>query len=139
MKVAATAVVGFALCLAGSAVQAGGGKADVKKLQGKWTGMGEGGTVVVLEFSKDSFTFTMGDKGSFKGTFKTGTAKKPYEIDLAVSEGPEAKYKGKTSLGIWEFDGDTLKWCGAEPGNTTRPTTFDEKGKNLCVTFKRTK
>lgn len=35
-------------------------------------------------------------------------AKNPKTIDMIFTEGPE---KGKTSLGIYELDGDNLKIC----------------------------
>jgi len=38
--------------------------------------------------------------------------KKPKAIDYMMTEGPT---KGKTHLGIYELDGDTVKFCFAAP------------------------
>ena len=47
--------------------------------------------------------------------------KKPKTQDF--SQTSEGENKGKTTLGIYEIDGDTLKTCSAEPGKD-RPTEF---------------
>ena len=53
---------------------------------------------------------------------------------------PREKTKGKTTLSIYEIEGDTLKICSVEPGKD-RPTEFSSKpgsGHFLRV-FKREK
>ena len=51
------------------------------------------------------------------------------------------KLNGKTALGIYELDGDTLKWCANEPGGNERPKKFSSEAgtKYLLVTLKREK
>src|SRR5437868_4364668 len=87
---------------------AAGGKDDQAKLQGKWVGELKG-EKITLTCDKDKFTFEFGEKAVFKGTFKIDPAKKPRHIDLAVKDGP--MFEGQTAHGIYELDGDTLKWC----------------------------
>ncbi len=68
-------------------------------------------------------TITMGGQLYFKAKFKIDPAKKPKTIDYAMTEGPT---KGKTHLGIYELDGDTVKFCFAAPGKD-RPTKLESK------------
>ena len=91
-----------------------------------------------LTFTGDTFTVARDGEARIKGTFKTDATKKPKTIDWIVKEGRNA---GKTIVGIYELDGDTLKWCGAEPGSTERPTELSsgEGSKRLFVTLKREK
>jgi uncharacterized protein (TIGR03067 family) len=65
-------------------------------------------------------TITMGGTVFFKAKFTIDPAKKPKAIDYEMTEGPT---KGKTHLGIYELDGDTVKFCFAAPG-AARPTEF---------------
>jgi len=76
-----------------------------------------------------------GKKVHGKGTISLDAGKSPKEVDTKFSEGPIA---GKTSLGIYELDGDTLKSCVAEPGDP-RPKTFaSRRGTRLMlVVYKR--
>jgi uncharacterized protein (TIGR03067 family) len=47
-------------------------------------------------------------------------SKKPKAIDYVVTEGD---HKGKKLLGIYELDGDTVKFCFAPP-DKERPSDF---------------
>jgi uncharacterized protein (TIGR03067 family) len=79
-----------------------------------------------------------GEKVLFEGTIKVDPTKTPKTEDATqVSEGES---KGKTTLSIYEIEGDTLKICSAEPGKD-RPAEFLSKpgsGHFLRV-FKREK
>jgi uncharacterized protein (TIGR03067 family) len=68
-------------------------------------------------------TITFGGQVYFKARFSIDPAKKPRAIDYTMTEGPT---KGKTHLGIYELDGDTVKFCFAAPGGE-RPTDFTAK------------
>ena len=68
-------------------------------------------------------TVTLGGRVYFKAKFKIDPSKKPKSIDYTMTEGPT---KGKTHLGIYELDGDTVKFCFAAPGKE-RPTDFTAK------------
>jgi len=67
------------------------------------------------------------------GTIKIDAAKKPAHIDLKP-----AKDGDPTMLGIFEIDGDTLKWCFS---SKKRPEKFEapEGSDNLLMIFKRVK
>ena len=60
---------------------------------------------------------------------------------LEVKESRGGRDDGKTAKGIYELDGDTLKWCTASPGKGERPTGFtaDAGSERLFVTLKREK
>jgi uncharacterized protein (TIGR03067 family) len=121
-------------------------KDDKEKLQGTWRAVSaeEGGKEDpkakenTLTFDGDNWTIKENDKVRWKGTLKVDSTKKPKTIDMAVTEPPP--FAGKTSLGIYELDGDNLKWCAAEPGEKERPKEFATKGThNLMVVLKREK
>ena len=61
-------------------------------------------------------------------------------MDATIDEGE--KFVGKTSLIIYAFEGDNLKWCAAEPGQESRASEFPDKegdDKYLYCVFKRVK
>ena len=68
-------------------------------------------------------TITINGQVYFKAKFAIDPTKKPKAIDYTMTEGPT---KGKTHLGIYEVDGDTVKFCFAAPGEE-RPTAFTAK------------
>ena len=74
-----------------------------------------------LKIRGDKFTVA-GENAdaAFSGTFKVDPSKKPKTIDVTFSDGPE---KGKTTLGIYELEGDTYKAC-VDPNGKTRPSEF---------------
>lgn len=86
-------------------------------------------------FKKDGkMTLTGGPNGELKDAdFKLDPAAKLKTIDLIMD--------GRTALGIYELDGDTLKLCVAEGDKATRPEEMkaDGKARIAVVTFKREK
>jgi uncharacterized protein (TIGR03067 family) len=68
-------------------------------------------------------TITFGGQIYFKAKFSIDPTKKPKSIDYTMTAGPT---KGKTHLGIYEFEGDTVKFCFAAP-DRDRPTDFTAK------------
>ena len=68
-------------------------------------------------------TIMIGGQVYFKAKFSIDSTKKPKAIDYMMTEGFT---KGKTHLGIYELDGDTVKFCFAAPGKD-RPTEFTAK------------
>ena len=108
-------------------------KKEMAQLEGEWSMMsGEAnGTAMPKEtvktgkrVAKDGeTTITFGDLVFFKAKFSIDPTKKPKAIDYTMTEGPT---KGKTHLGIYELDGDTVKFCFAATGQD-RPTDFTAK------------
>jgi uncharacterized protein (TIGR03067 family) len=75
-----------------------------------------------LTVKGDAFTMTTA-AATYKGTFKIDGTKKPKTMDMTFTDGPE---KGKTSLGIYEIDGDAWKICIGLTGKE-RPKEFTTK------------
>ena len=108
-------------------------KKEMAQLEGAWSMVsGEANGVAMPKetvasgkrVAKDGeTTITFGEQVYFKAKFTIDPTKKPKAIDYAMTEGPT---KGKTHLGIYEVDGDTVKFCFAAPGKD-RPTDFTAK------------
>jgi uncharacterized protein (TIGR03067 family) len=80
-----------------------------------------------------------GDKIIMEGTVKKINAtKKPKTIDSEITAGDN---KGKTILGIYELEGDTLRICVVLPGKGERPTEFSAGAGSGCAltVYKREK
>ena len=116
-------------------------KNDLKKLDGTWvlaSGENDGKKISAdtlktgqLTIDGDKHTVKVGDT-TYKGTHKLDPTAKPKTIDITPTNGDN---KGKTSLGIYDLDGDTLKICWA-PAGKDRPTEFksaDGSGVFLAV------
>jgi uncharacterized protein (TIGR03067 family) len=82
-------------------------------------------------------TVTLGAVVLLKAKITVDPSKKPKRIDYTIIDGGP---KGKTQLGIYELDGDTVKLCIAWPG-MDRPVDFrtqEGDGRTLDV-WKRVK
>ena len=108
-------------------------KNEQAKLQGEWvmvSGQRDGQSFpedLRATFKRvaegDETTVTMGGQLFLKAKFVLDPSKKPKAIDYSVTGGP---YAGKTQLGIYEFEGDQIKFCFSTPGKD-RPTDFTTK------------
>jgi uncharacterized protein (TIGR03067 family) len=89
-----------------------------------------------LVMDDGKYTVTVG-KNPDKGTVKLDPSKKPKEMDIVGTEGPN---KGKTFLAIYEKTDDTLRICYDLSGKA-RPTEFKTaKGtQQFLVTYNREK
>jgi uncharacterized protein (TIGR03067 family) len=89
-----------------------------------------------LVMDDGKYTVTVGTNPD-KGTVKLDPSKKPKEMDIVGTEGPN---KGKTILAIYEKTDDTLRICYDLSGKA-RPTEFKTtKGTQLfLVTYQREK
>lgn len=103
------------------------------ELEGAWVG---------CEIRKPLIDWTLTIKGSqfslvredsslwYKGLLKLNKNCRLKKIDLVVTETAVQISGGKTSLGIYEVDGDTLTIIATDPGDHLRPLSFDEPGKS---------
>jgi uncharacterized protein (TIGR03067 family) len=124
-------------------------KQDKEKLQGTWkavTAQERGETRDdaedrLLIFSGDEFRVKKGDDIIVKGKFKIDASKRPKEIDMEITDARKDDLNGKTALGIYELEGNTLKWCASEPGGMERPKEFSSNAENkhILATLKREK
>jgi uncharacterized protein (TIGR03067 family) len=130
MRVTVLAII---LVVAGSAGAQDAGKKEMAQLEGEWSMVsGEANGFSLPEETvktgkrvakKGETTIFMGGRVYFKAKFSIDPAKKPKAIDYMMTEGPT---KGKTHLGIYKLDGDTVQFCFAAPGKD-RPTDFTAK------------
>jgi uncharacterized protein (TIGR03067 family) len=141
----------FAYCLfVGSSTLAGkpddAAEADLKAMVGKWKVEkaelgGKDATAVVKDVKLE-----LAEGGKYKldllgqkdeGTFSVDPSKKPAEMDIKGTEGPN---KGKTIKTIYKLDGDTLIVC-YELGGGERPAKFEMKAdsKLFLAVYKREK
>lgn len=108
-------------------------QADLALLQGRWlmvsgsadgtdlpTGMMKNSTRLC---EKDETTVILAGQLMMKARFTLNPSTKPKSIDYKVTSGLNA---GKTQLGIYAFEGDTVKFCFSAPGNE-RPADFATK------------
>jgi uncharacterized protein (TIGR03067 family) len=103
-------------------------KKDSEQLQGEWSMLSPDGSGETIPDSKrvckgDETTVTFGGQLMMKAKFTLDPSKKPTTIDYSVTDGLN---NGKTLLGIYELDGDTVKFCFSAPGKD-RPTDFTAK------------
>jgi uncharacterized protein (TIGR03067 family) len=121
-------------------------KEDQKVLEGTWQPVsGEQAgekfpdellKTIKLVITDGKYNVTVG-KQADKGTITLDAGKKPKEMDLMGTEGPN---KDKKILAIYEVTDDTLKVCYNLEGKE-RPKEFKTKegGKDLVLTYKRVK
>src|SRR5688500_13512690 len=88
---------------------------DRERLQGTW-GFVSGRREAELIVCGDHYTMRFRNGDVYVGTFQLDPTSRPRAMDLVIREGPDA-FRGKTALAIYEFDGDHLIWCPAEPGS----------------------
>ena len=108
-------------------------KNDLAQLQGEWVMVsgnrdGQALSADMLKNSKrlcknDETTVVVGGQLLMKAKFTLAPAEKPKGIDYRIIGGANA---GKTQLGIYELDGDTVKFCFSPPGKD-RPIDFATK------------
>jgi len=100
------------------------------------------GTWVGCEVRKPLIDWTLTIKGNqfslvredlnvwYKGFLRLNKNCRLKKIDLEVINTALQRSNGKTSLGIYEVDGDTLTIIATEPGDHLRPLSFDEPCKS---------
>jgi uncharacterized protein (TIGR03067 family) len=121
------------LVLAGFVAAQDAVKKEMAQLEGAWSMLsGEANGVAMPKelvatgkrTAKDEeTTILIGGQVYFRAKFRIDPSKTPKAIDYTMTEGPT---KGKIHLGIYELEGDTVKFCFAAPG-TDRPTEFTAK------------
>jgi uncharacterized protein (TIGR03067 family) len=110
-------------------------KKDLEAMKGTWTVVSaerDGKKIADAQLQGVTVTFDADGKVSaqrqgqtlFEGTVTIDPTKKPKTVDTTQTS--EGDNKGKTALGIYELEGDTMKICSADFGKE-RPTEFSSK------------
>jgi uncharacterized protein (TIGR03067 family) len=122
-------------------------KKDLAQLQGEWSMVSfeiDGKASPPEDVKKgrrtcrgNETTLTSDGQLLIKAKFTLDPAKKPKAIDYQSLDGV---WNGMSLLGIYEVEGDTLKFCVAEPG-VDRPKEFSAKqgSRQILVVWKREK
>ena len=147
------ALVAVALLVLGAGVLAAGGeddaiKKDRKLMAGTWRVISyekDGKKTPAEQLEKTRSIFSADGKAMvqregktiIKGNFKIDPTKKPKQSEATYTEG---ELKGKTVLGIYEVDGDSMRICFSISGKD-RPTEFSSKpdSGHVLIVYKRDK
>jgi len=116
-------------------------KKELEKFQGSWALVSENADSArwTLVYEGDKAQAYEGGRLDNKGVLKIDPSKIPKTYEYTPSEG---SIKGDTVLGIYEFDGDTLRICYVYgSSNKPRPTEFSigPKGDADLSVWKRKK
>lgn len=117
---------------------------DRRKLEGTWQGFiaePRGERPGPVRFSEvvigpERIRATRGDGTSMgEGTYRLGSTGRMRTLD---SMGTAGEPRGKSFLGIYEVQGDTLRWCVSNPGRP-RPEEFASRpgGGQFLLVLKR--
>jgi uncharacterized protein (TIGR03067 family) len=108
---------------------------DKAKLQGSWTftrieqdGETIGAETIadfVLVFEGDKYFLKQGERVAEEGTFALHPEQSPRQIDFKILKGRDA---GQRQLGLYKFEGETLRLAAARPGESDRPRSFETEG-----------
>lgn len=129
MRVSRGGALLAALLAVGAAPQGGPAPVSAKDLEGAWAGMRftEGRGEDPSKGAKVEFTFK-GDllAGRKESGSLIGEATFRIEGRHLDATGTTGGYRGKTYLGIFKLEGDTLTWCisGVAGRNAKRPRDF---------------
>jgi uncharacterized protein (TIGR03067 family) len=113
-------------------------RGDLKKLEGKWTAASGQGGEVTYTFKGKTVKIEAPSRTYEMTVTLDATAKPEKSIDFKIDEGPDDA-KGKTSKGIYKFDGnDKFVFCFRPEGD--RPDKYEQIGYEQIVTeLKRAK
>jgi uncharacterized protein (TIGR03067 family) len=111
---------------------------DLKKLEGKWTAESGNGGKVTYTFKGDKLKVEAPTRSYEMVVTLDAKAKPEKSIDCKIVEAPDDA-KGKTSKGIYKFDGsDKFTFCFRPEGD--RPDKYEQIGYEQIVTeLKRAK
>lgn len=102
------------------------------ELEGSWVGCEVRRPLIdwTLTIKGNQFNLVREDLNMwYKGFLRLNKNCRLKKIDLEVIDTAVQISNGKTSLGIYEVDGDFLTIMATEPGDHLRPLSFDEPGK----------
>jgi len=96
-------------------------------LQGTWVGSEVDGRTGEWTFaiSENQLAATGPDKEWYKGTLSLDNKPTPMQANFAIVDCSKPDYVGKTALGIYKLEANTLTFAASEPGATTRPASFE--------------
>jgi uncharacterized protein (TIGR03067 family) len=110
---------------------------DLDRLQGAWVSVA-GRHEINLLIAGSHFAVKFKNGPVYMGTLRLDPNQAPRAMDMVITEGPE-RHQWKTSLCIYEMEGDLLRWCPGEPGRKDRLTDFPSQSQAdyYCTVFRR--
>jgi uncharacterized protein (TIGR03067 family) len=153
MKTRLLALLAVFLLLAADDPKEDAVKEEMKKLEGTWRTVStvsngkawpeDKHKAITLTLKADGTWIMKDDKESWDGTFTVDPSKKPKTGNYV---GLNGKFKGSTTLDIYELDGDTLKFCyvvvpTGKESTKERPSKFasEEGSGHILSVMKREK
>src|SRR5262249_32630863 len=133
-KHAAMGLAVAALVVVGPSVRGAEDKdgGDLKKLEGKWTAKSGDGGKVTYTFTGKTLKIEAPSREDAMTVTLDAAAKPEKTIDFKIDEAPDDA-KGKTSKGIYKFDGnDKFIFCFRPEGD--RPDKYEQIGYEQIVT-----
>lgn len=102
---------------------------DMKLLQGNWSGTAPGFGEFKMTVSGDKYDLKeIYSVLYYKGTFTLNETTTPKQIDFLVKESSIAEYNGTTARAIYEIENGKFRFASYNPGDTERPSDFNEPG-----------
>ena len=126
-KIYLTFLICFLLFYVSCSKDTTGNNNNITELEGTWIGYEIDGKndEWTLSFSGNNYeSHNQNYEEFYNGTFTINTEILPKQIDLLFEECSCPEYVGKTALGIYEIEGDTLTYASNPPGFNSRPTEF---------------
>ena len=103
--------------------------ADWKLLQGLWSGSAPGLGEFKMAISGGKFDLKeLYSDLYYKGTFTLNETTKPKQIDFLIKDSSIAQNKRVTARAIYEIENDNFRFASYNPGDTARPSDFNEPG-----------
>ena len=101
------------------------------ELEGSWVGCEVRGAHIdwTLTVEDTHFRLVREDSGLwYMGLIRLNLNCRLNKIDMVIDDTSIPALRGKTVLGIFEIDGDSLTIASSQPGGHSRPQSFGEPG-----------
>ncbi|MGD2269678.1 MAG: hypothetical protein PVI06_04705 [Desulfobacterales bacterium] len=110
------------------------------ELEGTWVGYADGKSPAdwILTIKGDYYNLVREDSTTwYRGQIKLNNNCLLKKIDFEISDTSVQAHYGKTLLGIYKLEAETLTIVTGEPGDQLRPRSFDEYEKAVVFIFAR--
>lgn len=108
------------------------------ELEGTWFGYADGKSPAdwTLTIKGDQYDLIREDSNIwYRGQIKLNSNCLLKKIDFEITDASNQTYNGKTTLGIYKIEEDTLTIVAGNPGEQLRPLSFDEIEKTVVYIF----
>jgi len=108
-------------------------------LEGKWVGSEVNGRAGewIFVISENQLAGTGPNEEWYKGTLSLDSKTTPKQANFVIADCFEQDFVGKTALGIYKLEANTLTLAASRPGATTRPASFEAGAPRVWVLTKK--